>query len=187
MEKRKQAAEEAKANRTKAREAADAEDAENSAILDNLLKELQAGGNVRNKGRRARPSATSRPSGPLKLNTDSILSTGNTGNETADIALNMLAQLKSNGFDALTPTSPTSVSAPRRPRRKRPSMSGFREITEEITGSPMLQDLSLTESELSVATTTEMSGGESTPEPEDIRLVTETAGAGVDGTGDQEH
>lgn len=143
------------------------EDAENSAVLDNLLEKLRAGDNIGRKGRRTRPSASSRPSGPLTLNTEDVLAGGNTGNDTADLALNMLAQLKSNGFDAITPSSPTSSSTPRRPRRRRPSTSAFRGIAEELEGSPMLQESSLTEGEFSPRSTREMSISESASEAEE--------------------
>jgi cytokinesis protein len=163
MEKRKQAAEEAKANRAKAREAASAEDDENSAVLDTLLEKLRNGDNVGRRARRARTGAGSRPSVPLNLDTDSLLSAGKTGSDTADIALNMLAQLKSNGFEAITPGSPTASSVPNRRTRRRPSTSAFRGITEELEESPLFQDGALLEGRLSPDSPSDASAG--TPEP----------------------
>ena len=119
MDKRKQAAETAKANREKAKEAAAAEEAENSSVLDTLLEKLRNGDNVGRKARRARPSASARPSAPLNLTPDGLLASGN---DTVDLARDMLARLKSDGFDTLIPSSPTAKSMPnRRSRRRAPS------------------------------------------------------------------
>ena len=133
MEKRKQAAEEAKLNREKAKEEAAAEDAENTAVLDTLLDKLRNGDNIGRKARRTRPSVTSRPAAPLDLSAASLLVSG-TGNETVDLARDMLARLKSDGFDALPATSPTAPTAPRRRSRRR-----VRGISEDLEGSPFLQ------------------------------------------------
>lgn len=132
MEKRRQAAEEAKLNRQKAKDAAASEDADNTAVLDTLLDKLRNGDNIGRKARRARPSTSSRPAAPLDLVAASMLAPG-TGNDTVDLARDMLARLKSDGFDALPATSPTAPTAPRRSRRR------VRGISEDLEGSPFLQ------------------------------------------------
>lgn len=132
MEKRKQAAEQAKANRDKAKANAPGDDAENTSALDSLLEKLRNGDNVGRKARRTRASAANRPSTPLDLSAASLLaSSGRT--DTVDIARDMLARLKSDGFEALVPTSPTASTAPRRTRRR------IRGISEDLEGSPLLQ------------------------------------------------
>lgn len=147
MEKRKQAAEEAKLNRERAKEAASAAD-ENTDVLDNLLEKLRNGDNIGRKARRARPSAASRPAAPLDL------SAGALGNDTADLARDMLARLKSDGFDAgLPPTSPTSSTAP--PRRSRRRVRG---ISEDLDLSPtgQLGDMPIEGQEASLDSLVEM-------------------------------
>lgn len=131
MEKRRRAAEEAKLNREKAKEAASAEDAEDTAVLDKLLARLQDPDMVGRRARRTRPSVTSRPAPPLNLSTTSLASSGS-GNDTVDLARDMLARLKSDGFDALP--SPTAPTAPQRRSRRR-----VRGISEDLEGSPMFQ------------------------------------------------
>ena len=49
-----------------------------------------------------------------------MLLSAKSGDETVDIARDMLMRLKSDGFDALTPSTPTAASM-RRSRRKRDS------------------------------------------------------------------
>ena len=104
-------------------------------MLDNLLEKLRNGDNVGRKARRTRPTAASRPTPPLDLSGASLLAAGaGTGDQTADLARNMLARLQSDGFNATAPTSPTSSTAPpRRPRRR------IRGISEDLDGSPLSQ------------------------------------------------
>lgn len=165
MERRKQAAEAAKANRDKAREAAVAEDAENSAVLDNLLEKLRNGDNVGRKARRTRPSTGSRSSGPLNLASDGLLASGN---DTADLARDMLARLKSDGFDALISSTPTVPTTPhRRSRRRAPSTSAFQGITEELEGSPLMREaLAGLQREDSMSSLHGLSASEGDGEPE---------------------
>lgn len=132
MEKRKQAAEQAKANREKAKANASGDDAENTSALDSLLEKLRNGDNVGRKARRTRASAANRPSTPLDLSAASLLAASG-GNDTVDLARDMLARLKSDGFEALAPTSPTTSTAPRRTRRR------IRGISEDLEGSPLFQ------------------------------------------------
>ncbi|THH07256.1 hypothetical protein EW146_g9373, partial [Bondarzewia mesenterica] len=123
VEKRKQAAEELKLNRAKAREAASAQEVEDTSVLDNLLEKLRNGDSVGRRMRRTRNNTGARPSEPLSLDTDTII--GGVGNNTADIARDMLAQLKSGGFEMFVPTSPTiSASAPPPTTRRRRLRAG---------------------------------------------------------------
>ena len=140
-EKRKQAQEEAKANRERARAEAAVQDGEDTSILDNLLEKLRNGDNVGRK-RRDRHRGERRPAAPLNLSTDTLLSAAGTGNDTADLARDMLARLKSDGFEALSPSSPTgttSSSSSRRSRRRVASSTPFKGISEELEGSMLPQ------------------------------------------------
>ncbi|THH33008.1 hypothetical protein EUX98_g1231 [Antrodiella citrinella] len=128
MEKRRLIAEENKANRQKAQENAGAQDVEDTAALDSLLEQLRSGSAVGRRARRARPSISR---APLTLTTDAPAES-NTGNDTVDIARDMLARLKSDGFSAAIPISPTT--APRRTRRR----EEFKGIAEELEQSPIL-------------------------------------------------
>ena len=117
VEKRRQAAEAAKANKLKAAENPEQTEEDNAA-LDNLLEKLRNGDSVGRKARRSRKSTAPRtPAAPLTLNTDVLLS-AKSGDDTVDIARDMLAKLKADGFDALTPSTPTASSM-RRTRRRR--------------------------------------------------------------------
>ena len=110
-ERRRQAAEDAKSSRKKVTEEALAQEAEDTAALDNLLEKLRNGDNVGRRARRARPSAvsTKEPVVPPSDKEPPPIS---------DIARGMLEQLKTNGFvsESFAPVSPTTVSAPRRRR-----------------------------------------------------------------------
>lgn len=117
MEKRRQAAEDFKASRQKAAEEAPGQEHEDTSILDDLLEKLRNGDSVGRKARRTRPSTASRPGRPLNITTDALVGSGS-GNDTADIARDMLARLKSDGFSTLAPVSPTTLSATRRKSRK---------------------------------------------------------------------
>lgn len=139
LEKRKQAAEEAKASRKKAAENSLEQQAEETAALDNLLEKLRNGDNVGRRARRARPSAisTGEPTLPsLDKNTPPVLASGGT---TADIARGMLEQLKTNGFvsDMFAPTSPTISSAPRRRRLRSGNLAAALAAELEAAGSPL--------------------------------------------------
>lgn len=158
MERRKQAAEELKASRERAKAEASTHEVEDTSILDNLLEKLRNGDSVGRK-RRTRNSER-RPAAPLELSAESLLVSG-TGNDTADLARDMLARLKSDGFDAITPTSPTSSTAPRRSRRRAASTTAFKGIVEELEGSTL--DGTLLEGEASSISVSEL-GGESMTE-----------------------
>ncbi|KAI1788457.1 hypothetical protein LXA43DRAFT_1159295 [Ganoderma leucocontextum] len=135
VEKRRQAAEDARANKVKQKEANHEENEEDNAALDNLLEKLRNGDSVGPKARRARKStATRQTTAPLTLNTDILLTTTKSGDETIDIARDMLMRLKSDGFDALMPSTPT-IPSMRRSRRKRDSegMAALAALGESIS------------------------------------------------------
>ena len=139
LEKRKQAAEEAKANRKKAAEVSQTQEAEETAALDNLLEKLRNGDNVGRRARRTRPSAisTREPTLPPPDNDTPPVST--LGGTTADIARGMLEQLKTNGFvsDTFSPLSPTMPSAPRRRRLRTGNLAAALAAELEAAGSPL--------------------------------------------------
>lgn len=181
-EKRKQAAEEARLNREKAKEAAGQDDAENTAILDDLLEKLRNGDNVGKKARRTRPTPAARPAAPLDLSAAGLLA-ATRGNDTVDLAKDMLARLKSDGFNALGSTSPTSSTTPLPHRRSRRRIRG---ISEDLEASSLFASSEvLSESghmhEGSLGSVSELGNGsypesqvetaEGTPEPEREALL----------------
>lgn len=106
MEKRKQHADELRAAREKAAEAMSTEDAD---VLDSLLEKLRNGDAIgTRKARRNKPSAVN----SVPLNLEGSMPEGS----TAVTALNMLAQLQSDGF--VTPTSPTERERTAQRRRR---------------------------------------------------------------------
>jgi cytokinesis protein len=143
LERRRQAAEDAKASRKKATAEAQAQEAEETAALDNLLEKLRNGDNVGRRTRRARPSAsaisTREPTlpPPPDKETPPVSTLGGT---TADIARGMLEQLKTNGFvsETFAPLSPTKSSAPSAPRRRRLRTGNLAAVAAELeaAGSP---------------------------------------------------
>lgn len=167
-EKRKQAAVEMKANRDKARAEAAAQGNEDTSVLDTLLEKLRNGDSVGRK-RRARNSER-RPAAPLELKAETLL-LADSGNDTVDLARDMLAQLKSDGFDALTPTSPTSANAPRRSRRRAPSTTPFKGIEEELESSTSGQADDLTLDGDTLAAVSE--DADEVAEDADITIVSE--------------
>jgi len=141
LERRRQAAEEAKASRKKATEEAQAQEAEETAALDNLLEKLRNGDNVGRRTRRARPSAISTREPTLPPPPDKETPPVSTlGGTTADIARGMLEQLKTNGFlsGTFAPLSPTKSSAPSAPRRRRLRTGNLAAVAAELeaAGSP---------------------------------------------------
>jgi cytokinesis protein len=140
-EKRKQAAEELRAHREKAMEAAN----ENADVLDSLLEKLRNGDTVVRKTRRrggagAGAGSESRPAVPTSLQLDSTAS-----GDTADIARDMLAQLQSNGFVAAQPSPtfpPPSTTQRRRRKRLEVTSEDFPE-QEDVGGlqSPSTEEL----------------------------------------------
>ncbi|KAJ8483231.1 hypothetical protein ONZ45_g14680 [Pleurotus djamor] len=108
LEKRKQADE----AREKDREVKKAQNAENTAVIDDIYKKLIEGGPMGRRSRRPRPTVNTRPNLPLALDP-----TGEQGNEV-NLALDMLAQLRADGFEAAMPESPSIGAASRRRRRR---------------------------------------------------------------------
>lgn len=103
-EKRRLAVNEVKTNREVPPDPLRTEDA---SVLDNLLEKLRNGDIVGRRQRRTRPSVD-RNEAPLPLSFDG----------SVDIARDMLAQLKSDGFETSHPL--TSPAIPARRRRPRP-------------------------------------------------------------------
>ncbi|KAG5221514.1 RhoA GTPase effector DIA/Diaphanous [Salix suchowensis] len=112
-EKRKQAAEDAKVNRQKVREAAQMQTDDDSAVLDKLIGELGNGMVLGRRSRKHRPTVDTRSNQPPTL--DSI---GGTDIDESERALDMLAQLRADGFEAPMPESPSIGAAQRRRRRR---------------------------------------------------------------------
>jgi cytokinesis protein len=125
LEKRKQAAEESKANRIKASE--ETTEVEDTSVLDSLLEKLRNGDTVPRRARRRRPSADN-----SNANLSLDLSLPRPAVDTADVARDMLARLQSDGFATTMPVSPTSTSfAPRR-RRRRLELSSINDEDGEL-------------------------------------------------------
>lgn len=106
VEKRKQAMAETRQLRQNAKDTSIREEEE--SVLDNLLEKLRNGDTVTRRARRARLKPDARP---LVLPIDT----------TADVARDMLAALKADGFGTSSPTIP---SAPRRRTRRRTDLGG---------------------------------------------------------------
>lgn len=134
-EKRRQVAEQSRANRQKAAEEVAAQESEENSVLDDLLEKLRNGENVGRKARRMRPSAAVRPTASVAPSTDVLLgSASGTASDTADIAKGMLARLKSDGFDT-TPLASTGGTRPhRRVRRGSSHAAALSEEAELSTG-----------------------------------------------------
>lgn len=125
---RKQAQEEMKATRDRAREAATPGDLEDTSALDDLMNKLRAGDSVGRRTRRARrPSRAGAGTGgaapSLSINPEATSSPHLGGVEAADMAIDMLATLKSDGF-VPTPTSPTASSSALPTARRRRLRTG---------------------------------------------------------------
>jgi cytokinesis protein len=132
-------AEEAKANRKKVTEEAQAQEAEESAALDNLLEKLRNGDNVGRRTRRTRPSAISTREPTLPTPDKDTPPVSALSGTTADIARGMLEQLKTNGFvsETFAPLSPTTPSVPRRRRLRTGNLAAALAAELEAAGSPL--------------------------------------------------
>ncbi|KAJ7632366.1 hypothetical protein FB45DRAFT_912263 [Roridomyces roridus] len=108
VEKRRQAADEMKANRQKALDESVPD--ENGDVLDTLLEKLRNGDTVNRRTRRNRAGNDPRPQVPPSLNLEGEMPA------TADLARDMLKRLQSDGF--VPPSSPTVGVAERRRRRR---------------------------------------------------------------------
>jgi cytokinesis protein len=140
LEKRRQAAEDAKANRKKVTEEALAQEAEETAALDNLLEKLRNGDNVGRRARRPRPSVASTrdvTSLPLPNKDKDLPPVSVLGGTTEDIARGMLEQLKTNGFvsETLSPTKASSA-LPKRRRLRTGNLTAFA-AELEAAGGPL--------------------------------------------------
>jgi cytokinesis protein len=115
-----------------------AQEAEETAALDNLLEKLRNGDNVGRRARRARPSVISTREPTLPSPDNDMPPASALGGTTADIARGMLEQLKTNGFvsDTFAPLSPTIPSAPRRRRLRTGNLAGIA-AELEAAGSPL--------------------------------------------------
>lgn len=114
-----------KATRDRAREAATPGDLEDTSALDDLMNKLRAGDSVGRRTRRARPSRSgSNAVAPsLSVNPETLPSPHLGGVDAADLAIDMLATLKSDGF-VPTPTSPTGSSSALPTARRRRLRTG---------------------------------------------------------------
>lgn len=101
---------------------------EDDDVLDTLLEKLRNGDTVTRRNRRNR-SGNEQRAVPQSLNLD-----GETPAATADVARDMLAALKSDGF--VTPASPTVAVAQRR-RRRRDMMSDSGDLASPNSESVM--------------------------------------------------
>ena len=119
MEKRKRHAEEMKASRLAADSTASSSEPADTSALDNLLEKLRNGDSV---GRKARRNRVITPTPVITSETASDLVNG----DPSDLAKDMLARLKSEGFDGpLSPIPPSPRSMRHQSRRNRLRMSDF--------------------------------------------------------------
>jgi cytokinesis protein len=154
LEKRRQQAEQARAARAQASEGADDHKAQED--MDTLLSKLRAGDSVGRKTRRNRVGGNGSKSNVPSATRLVPQLTGPGVGEAADIAKDMLAALKMDGFSANSvPPSPNpAISSPnpgpsssRRSRLRRGSVR----TTASIDGSPALDaptELAITEEPL---------------------------------------
>jgi cytokinesis protein len=136
-DRRRQAAEEARAHRQKALETQSVDD---TSVLDDLLQKLRNGDGVSRRTRRGKPGASNKP---LKLDFDTSQPyQPDAGSlDTVGLARDMLAALKSDGFEAFSPPTPTSKH-PRQKRRRRGSGSKMGRNTPD-PHSPAAEDAQL--------------------------------------------
>lgn len=139
-EKRRQAAEESRAHRQKVVDEAGADENEDTAVLDNLLEKLRTGDTVGRKARRTRPATAARHPVPLSLDPEVLLAGEETGNETVDIAKDMLARLQSDGFSTQVPRTFSVPSASQRRSRRRIDKGSVDLIAGELEGLVGVQD-----------------------------------------------
>lgn len=143
LERRRKAVEEAKASRPSRSAGGGATDTGDNAVLDTLLEKLRNGDSVGRKSRRSRRTkdrqstqSGSNVNGKAEVSLD--LGLPGVGDKTVDLARDMLAALKSDGFEAFTPAPSTTTNRNlRRSRQRRVTEFGG---TEEIPVSPNASD-----------------------------------------------
>ena len=121
---------------------------EDNAVLDNLLEKLRNGDSVGRKSRKNR-RANGKPTASTQIDEpDAEASTVNDlpplpegADKTADLARDMLAALKSDGFETFSTTSSTPRPA-RSARRTRQRTRAFSEFGEPSPLSPAFSTLS---------------------------------------------
>jgi len=136
-DKRRRVAEEAKASRQKALENAEAQTTEDT-VLDDLLMKLRNGDSVGRRARRGRHGST-KPSEPLTVETSRSFQPDVDTLDTVGLARDMLAALKSDGFEAFAPSTPTTSSQPRRTRRRK-APGGLNQSDTPRSQSPTVED-----------------------------------------------
>ncbi|KAG6865861.1 hypothetical protein C0991_010942, partial [Blastosporella zonata] len=130
VEKRKQTLEEQRLAREKAQDEKVPD--ESSDVLDSLMEKLRNGDPISRRAARRQPAAASaQPSAPLSLTLENTLPSGD---DTANAARDLLAQLQSNGFK---PPSPITTTAPRRRRRRTDTASPG----GDMPGSPLATEI----------------------------------------------
>jgi cytokinesis protein len=118
---------------------------EDDAVLDNLLEKLRSGDTVTRRARWGRPKPDTRPIIP-PLDTAVLFDT-TVPLDTVDVARDMLAQLKRDGFGTSIPSSPTVSSAPRRRTRRKTDLGDFDSQTDllspviSLPGTPTSPDI----------------------------------------------
>ncbi|KAL5511448.1 hypothetical protein ACEPAH_4664 [Sanghuangporus vaninii] len=144
-DRRRKAVEEAKADRSARRQQAADDGGGDNAVLDNLLEKLRNGDSVGRKSRRNRRVKGSSAGSRRQTMDDNEpadapfeLSLSEAGDKTVDLARDMLAALKSDGFEAFTPTTPSRPDRRRRRSRPRRIISEFG--AEETMASPTMSD-----------------------------------------------
>ncbi|THH08533.1 hypothetical protein EW145_g2635 [Phellinidium pouzarii] len=143
-ERRRKAAEESKANRSMKNTEGNSLETGDNAVLDTLLEKLRNGDSVGRKSRRSRRT-NGKTAVPLRINVDAndTITTGAHADvpaaedKTVDLARDMLAALKSDGFEAFNPTfSNRTERSVRRTKRHRVTEFG----AEEMIASPTFSD-----------------------------------------------
>lgn len=155
MERRKKAAEETKANRSRA--ALESEQGTgDTSVLDNLLEKLRSGDTVGRKSRRNRQKHAQHAS--LQISTGENVTEGpfdpsvTTGDDPGNVARDMLARLKSDGFEAFTPTRPERMSRHQRRRsRHRPTLEDDIADLDEAAASAFVPESDSQTSEFTTA------------------------------------
>ncbi|EJD02078.1 uncharacterized protein FOMMEDRAFT_87486 [Fomitiporia mediterranea MF3/22] len=158
-DRRRKAAEEAKANRSAKASTNGDSDAGDNSVLDNLLEKLRNGDSVGRKSRKNRhvngkPAMSRRTNSSSKDDaSDSAFEPAlpEAGDKTVDLARDMLAALKSDGFEAFTPTTstPKPDRAHRRSRPRRRIVTEFGAAEEMVTSPTFSDDRSIEEGYIS--------------------------------------